>query len=70
MCYMKEINEIGDCRLCLVEIEGRRGLVASCMQKAEEGMVVRTNTEELYKTRRMMLQLILSNHNKKLFNVY
>lgn len=64
LCYMKEINEIGDCRLCLVEIEGRRGLVASCMQKAEEGMVVKTNTEELYKTRRMMLQLILSTHNK------
>ena len=64
LCYMKEINEIGDCRLCLVEIEGRKGLVASCMQKAEEGMVIKTNTDELYKTRRMMLQLILSNHNK------
>lgn len=64
LCYMKKINEIGDCRMCLVEIEGRRGLVASCIQKAEEGMIVKTNTQELYDTRRMILQLILSNHNK------
>jgi len=64
LCYMKEINEIGDCRMCLVEVEGRRGLVASCTLKAEEGMVITTNSDELYKARRMMLQLILANHNK------
>ena len=64
LCYMKNINEIGDCRMCLVEIEGRRNLVASCIQKAEEGMVVRTNTEKIYNARRTMLQLILSEHNR------
>ena len=64
LCYMKGINEIGDCRMCLVEIEGRRNLVASCIQKAEEGMVVRTNTEKIYNARRTMLQLILSEHNR------
>ena len=64
LCYMKGINEIGDCRMCLVEIEGRRNLVASCIQKAEEGMVVRTNTEKAYNARRTMLQLILSEHNR------
>ena len=64
LCYMKGINEIGDCRMCLVEIEGRRNLVASCIQKAEEGMIVRTNTEKAYNARRTMLQLILSEHNR------
>ena len=64
LCYMKNINEIGDCRMCLVEIEGRRNLVASCVQKAEEGMVVRTNTEKIYNARKTMLQLILSEHNR------
>ena len=64
LCYMKGINEIGDCRMCLVEIEGRRNLVASCIQKAEEGMIVRTNTEKIYNARRTMLQLILSEHNR------
>ena len=64
LCYMKGINEIGDCRMCLVEIEGRRNLVASCIQKVEEGMVVRTNTEKVYNARRTMLQLILSEHNR------
>ena len=46
LCFLKEINEIGDCRMCLVEVEGRRGFVTSCIQKAEEGMVVRTNTTD------------------------
>ena len=64
ICFLKEINEIGDCRMCLVEIEGRKGFVASCMQKAEEGMVVRTNTGSIMEARRIMLDLILSNHKR------
>ena len=36
LCFLKEINEIGDCRMCLVEVEGRKGFVTSCIQKAEE----------------------------------
>ena len=64
LCFLKEINEIGDCRMCIVEIEGRRGFAASCIQKAEEGMVVHTDTPEILEARRMVLDLILSNHPK------
>ncbi len=62
LCFLKEINEIGDCRMCIVEVEGRRGFVTSCIQKAEEGMIVHTNTPALIDARRTVLDLILSNH--------
>ena len=62
LCYLKEINAVGDCRMCIVEIEGRRGYIPSCIQMVEEGMVVHTNTPELMEARKMMLDLILSNH--------
>ncbi len=62
LCYLKEINAVGDCRMCIVEIEGRRGYVPSCITMAEEGMVVHTNTPEITEARKMMLDLILSNH--------
>ena len=64
LCFLKEINHAGDCRMCLVEIEGRRGFVPSCITRVEEGMKVRTNTEELESSRRIMLDLILSTHNR------
>ena len=64
LCFLKEINEIGDCRMCLVEVEGIRGFVTSCIQKAEEGMVVKTNTIALIEARKMVLDLILSNHQR------
>lgn len=64
LCFLKEINEIGDCRMCLVEVEGRKGFVTSCIQKAEEGMVVKTNTIALIEARKMVLDLILSNHHR------
>ncbi len=62
LCFLKEINEVGDCRMCIVEVEGRRGFVTSCVQKVEEGMVVHTNTQSVVDARRMVLDLILSNH--------
>ena len=65
LCFLKEINEVGDCRICLVEVEGRRGYVPSCITKVEEGMVVRTNTPDLVESRRLILDLILSNHDRK-----
>ena len=65
LCFLKEINEIGDCRMCLVEVEGRRGFATSCIQKAEEGVVVHTNTEKLIEARRAVLDLILSNHDRE-----
>ncbi len=62
LCFLKDINEVGDCRMCIVEIEGRRGFTPSCVQKAEEGMVVHTNTPPIIDARRVILDLIISNH--------
>ena len=62
LCWLKEINEVGDCRMCIVEIEGRKGFTASCIQKAEEGMIVHTETTEVAEARKVVLNLILSNH--------
>ena len=57
LCYLKEINEIGSCRICMVEIEGHDSLFASCRTKAEEGMTVRTSSEKIDSYRRTMLRL-------------
>ena len=65
LCFLKEINEVGDCRMCIVEVEGRRGFATSCVQKVEEGMVVHTNTPSVMDARRTILELILSNHDRK-----
>lgn len=65
LCFLKDINEVGECRMCIVEVEGRRGFVTSCIQKVEEGMIVRTNTPEVEETRRVVLDLILSNHKRE-----
>ncbi len=64
LCFLKEINEVGACRMCIVEVEGARGYVASCVYPVTEGMVVRTNTPDLIETKKTILELILSNHNK------
>ena len=64
LCFLKDINEIGDCRMCIVKVEGRRGFATSCIQKVEEGMVVKTHTPEIIEARHVMLDLIISNHNK------
>ena len=65
LCYLKEVNEVGDCRMCIVEVEGRRGFATSCVQKVEEGMVVHTNTQSVLDARKTILELILSNHDRK-----
>ena len=65
LCFLKDINEIGDCRMCVVEVEGRRGFATSCIQKVEEGMVVKTNTPAVIEARRIVLDLILSNHDRE-----
>ena len=64
LCFLKEINAAGDCRICLVEIEGRRGLIPSCNIVAEDGMVVKTNTDRVNEARRTVLDLILSAHHR------
>lgn len=65
LCYLKDINEIGACRLCLVEVKGARGLVTACVYPVNEGMEVFTNTPAVINARKMNLQLVLSNHEKK-----
>ncbi|MBR6836977.1 MAG: (2Fe-2S)-binding protein, partial [Oscillospiraceae bacterium] len=65
LCYLKDINCIGACRICVVEITGARGLVAACTHPASEGMEVFTNTPKVRKSRKTTLELLLSNHKKK-----
>ena len=64
LCFLKEINEVGDCRMCITEVEGRRGFSTSCIQKVEEGMVVHTHSPAVIEARKMILDLILSNHHR------
>lgn len=64
LCFLKDINEVGDCRMCIVEIEGRKGFATSCIQKVEEGMIVHTHSPAVMEARRVILDLILSNHHR------
>ena len=65
LCFLKDINEIGDCRICVVEVEGKRGFATACIQKVEEGMVVKTNSPAVIEARRVVLDLIISNHDRE-----
>ncbi len=65
LCYLKEINEVASCRVCVVQVEGMRNLVTACTTKVREGMVVTTNNERVQKARRTAVELLLSNHNRK-----
>ncbi len=64
LCFLKELNEIGACRICVVEVKGMRNLVASCVYPVNEGMEVFTNTKRVLESRKKTLELILSTHNK------
>ena len=64
LCYLKDINEIGACRICVVEVKGARGLVTACVYPVADGMEVFTNTEKVQKARKMNLELVLSTHNQ------
>lgn len=65
LCYLKDVNQIGACRMCLVEIKGARALQAACVMPVSEGMEVKTNTPALRQARKVNLELILSNHNRE-----
>lgn len=65
LCFLKEINEIGACRICVVEVKGARSLVTSCVYPISEGMEVWTNTPKVIESRKKTLQLILSDHDRK-----
>jgi NADP-reducing hydrogenase subunit HndD len=65
LCYLKGVNEIGACRMCLVEVKGARSLQASCVFPVADGMEIKTNTPKIRDARRINLELILSNHDRK-----
>lgn len=65
LCYLREVNEIGACRVCCVEIEGEKKLVPSCNNPVREGMVIRTNSPRVREARRANVELILSQHDCK-----
>jgi len=62
LCYLKDINQIGACRVCLVEIERARGLQASCVYPVSEGLRVHTHTKKVLSARKQVVELLLSNH--------
>ena len=62
LCFLKDVSELGCCRMCIVEIEGTRALQAACVHPIKDGMVVRTHTPKIMEARRVTLELILSNH--------
>ena len=65
LCYLKEINEIGACRICVVEVKGARSLQAACVYPVSEGLEIKTNTPSVREARKVTLELILSNHDRK-----
>ncbi|HEX2945041.1 MAG TPA: NADH-dependent [FeFe] hydrogenase, group A6 [Clostridia bacterium] len=65
LCFLKDINEIGACRMCVVEIKGARSLQAACVYPVSEGLEIFTQTQRVREARKVTLELILSNHDKK-----
>ncbi|GIM28159.1 ferredoxin [Clostridium polyendosporum] len=63
LCYLKDVNKCSACRICVVEVGSK--LIASCSLEAEEGMVVKTNTPAVREVRRMVVELLLSNHKRE-----
>ena len=64
-CYMENVHQIGSCRICVVEVEGGKNLMASCVTEAKEGMVVYTNSERVRDVRKVIYELMLSDHPKE-----
>jgi len=62
LCYLEGVHQAGSCRICVVEVEGAKTLQASCIVPVSEGMVVHTNTEKVKKTRKLLYELMLSDH--------
>lgn len=62
LCYLKDVHKFGSCRICVVEVERAKSLLASCITPVQEGMVIRTNTTGVRKARRILYELMLSDH--------
>ncbi|MDY2794398.1 NADH-dependent [FeFe] hydrogenase, group A6 [Peptostreptococcus porci] len=65
LCFLRDLNEIGACRVCVVEVEGKEKLLTSCNNVVKEGMVIRTNSPKVRNARRTNVELILSQHDFK-----
>lgn len=65
LCWLEGVHRVGSCRICVVEVEGAKTLQASCIVPVQEGMVIRTNTEKVRKTRKLLYELIMSDHPKE-----
>ncbi|HHV99552.1 MAG TPA: 2Fe-2S iron-sulfur cluster binding domain-containing protein [Clostridiaceae bacterium] len=64
LCFLKDINEIGACRMCVVEVKGARSLQAACVYPVSEGLVINTKSPAVREARKVTLELILSNHDR------
>lgn len=62
LCHHPNLKELGSCRMCIVEVEGEEGVVSSCTLKAKDGMVIRTESEEINRLRMLALELLLTGH--------
>lgn len=65
LCFMKGLNEVGVCRVCVVEVEGAKNLQPACVTKVAEGNIVRTNSKQVREARQTILELILAGHNRE-----
>ena len=65
LCYLKDVQQIGACRICVVEVEKARGLAAACVMPVSEGMVVHTNSPKVRNHRKVILELLLASHNRE-----
>ena len=65
LCWLDGVHSVGSCRICIVEVEGARTLQASCIVPVQDGMVIRTNTEKVRKARKLLYELILSDHPRE-----
>ncbi len=63
LCYLENVHQFGSCRICVVEVEGAKTLQASCMTQVREGMVVHTNSNKVRKARKVLYELLLSDHS-------
>ena len=68
LCHMGNVHNIGSCRICVVEVKGAKNLQASCITKATNDMVVQTNTERVKRARKVLYELLLSDHNQDCLN--
>ena len=65
LCYLKDVSQTGSCRMCVVEVKGARNLQAACVYPVSEGLEVFTNTPKVRRSRKVTLELLLSNHDRK-----